>query len=66
LSGQWQAGEFRLSAKNRGSLQQRIEVSSDLLNWSTLPNYTSTDLTVQILDKDAAVADHKFCRAVAP
>ena len=66
LSGQLQAGEFRLTPRNRGSLQNRIEVSSDLLNWSTLTNYTSTDLTVQILDKDAAGANHKFYRAVAP
>jgi hypothetical protein len=32
LSGQLQAGEFRLTPRNRGSLQNRIEVSSDLLN----------------------------------
>ena len=66
LSGQLQAGEFRLTAKNRGSLQSRIEVSSDLLNWNPLANYTSTDLTVQILDKDVAGANHKFYRTVAP
>jgi hypothetical protein len=66
LSGQLQAGEFRLTPRNRGGLQNRIEVSSDLLNWSTLTNYTSTDLTVQILDKDAASANRKFYRAVAP
>jgi hypothetical protein len=66
LSGQLQAGEFRLTPRNRGSLQNRIEVSSDLLKWSTLTNYTSTDLTVQVVDKDAAGANHKFYRAVAP
>ncbi len=66
LSGQLQAGEFRLTPRNRGSLQHRIEVSSDLLKWSTLANYTSTDLTVQILDKDAGGVNHKFYRAVAP
>lgn len=66
LGGQLQPGEFRLSAKNRGNLQQRIEVSNDLVTWSTLTGYTSTDLTVQILDPNAASADHKFYRAVAP
>ena len=66
LSGQLQAGEFRLTPKNRGSLQNRIEVSSDLLNWTTLTNYTSTDLTVQILDPNAAASNQKFYRAVAP
>jgi hypothetical protein len=66
LSGQLQPGEFRLSAKNRGSLQQRIEVSSDLMSWSALTNYTSADLTVQIVDPNAAAANHKFYRAVAP
>jgi hypothetical protein len=66
LSGQLQAGEFRLTPRNRGSLQSRIEVSSDLLNWSALTNYTTTDLTLQILDKDVAGANHKFYRAVAP
>ena len=66
LSGQLQAGEFRITPRSRGSLQNRIEVSSDLLNWTTLANYTSTDLTVQILDKDTTGANHKFYRAVAP
>ena len=66
LSGQLQAGEFRLTPRNRGSLENRIEVSNDLLNWSTLTNYTSTDLTVQILDPNAASSNHKFYRAVAP
>ena len=66
LSGQLQAGEFRLTPRNRGSLQNRIEVSSDLLNWSTLTNYTSTDLTVQILDPNAAASNYKFYRAVVP
>jgi hypothetical protein len=66
LSGQLQAGEFRLTPRNRGGLQNRIEVSSDLINWSKMTNYTSADLTVQILDKDAAGANHKFYRAAAP
>ena len=66
LSGQLQAGEFRITPRNRGNLQNRIEASSDLLNWSSLTNYTSTDLTVQILDPNAAALNHKFYRAVAP
>ena len=66
LSIQLQPGEFRLTPRNRGSLQNRIEVSSDLLNWTTLTNYTSTDLTVQILDPNAAASNQKFYRAVAP
>ena len=66
LSGQLQAGEFRLTPRNRGSLQHRIEVSSDLLNWRTLTNYINSDLTLQILDKDVDGTTHKFYRAVAP
>ena len=66
LAGQLRNGEFRLTTKNVGSLQQHIEVSGDLINWTTLANYTSTDQTVQILDPNAASADHKFYRAVAP
>jgi hypothetical protein len=66
LAGQLQKGEFRLTTKNTGRLRQRIETSIDLMSWVPLANYTSADLTVQILDKDAANADHKFYRAVAP
>ena len=57
---------FTSVAVNRCSLQQRLEVSSDLVNWTTLTNYTSTDLTVQILDPSAATSNHKFYRAIAP
>ncbi|MBI4658872.1 MAG: vanadium-dependent haloperoxidase [Verrucomicrobia bacterium] len=63
LAGQLQAGEFRLTTKTRGSLAQRIEYSGDLLNWIPLTNYLSTDFTLQILDRDAASADHRFYRA---
>lgn len=66
LAGQLRSGEFRLTTKNVGSLQNRIEVSSDLVNWATLSGYTSTDLTVQILDPNAAASNHKFYRAVGP
>jgi hypothetical protein len=66
LEGNLQSGEFRLMSRNVGSLQQRIEVSSDLTNWSSLTNYISTDSTVQILDKDATNTLHKFYRAVQP
>jgi hypothetical protein len=66
LSGEFQTGEFRITPRNRGSLQHRIEVSSDLVDWSPLANYTAADLTLQILDPDAATSDHKFYRAVAP
>jgi hypothetical protein len=66
LNGQLQNGEFRLTTRNVGSLQGRIESSADLVTWLPLTNYTSTDLTVQILDQEAADAAHKFYRAVAP
>jgi len=66
LAGQLQNGEFRLTPRYVGSLQQSIETSVDLLNWSPLTNYTRTDLTVQILDPEAASAPHKFYRVVAP
>ncbi len=66
LAGQLQNGEFRLTTKNVGTLQQRIETSSDLVSWTTLTNYTTTDLTIQIRDNAAAGASHKFYRAVAP
>jgi hypothetical protein len=65
LAGQLQNGEFRLTARNVGRLQGRIETSADLLNWLPLTNYISTDLTLQILDQEAASASHKFYRAVA-
>jgi hypothetical protein len=56
----------RLTTKNVGSLQRRIEVSSDLGSWSPLADYVSADSTVQILDMDAANASHRFYRAVQP
>jgi membrane-associated phospholipid phosphatase len=65
LAGQLQNGEFRLTTRNVGTLQQRIETSSDLVNWTTLTNYTSADLLLQILDPDAANTAHKFYRAVS-
>jgi hypothetical protein len=61
-----QSGEFRLTPRSRGNWLQRIEASSDLVNWTTLTNFTSTDLTVQILDFDATVQNHRFYRAAAP
>jgi len=65
LAGQLQTGEFRLTTRNVGSLQQRIETSGDLISWLTLTNYTSTDQTIQILDPVGGSAGHKFYRAVA-
>ena len=66
LVGALRDGEFRLTLKSAGSLLQRIETSTDLLNWQLLTNYSRADLTLQILDPDAAKAGHKFYRAMAP
>jgi hypothetical protein len=66
LTGQLQSGEFRLTPRSRGNLLQRIETSSDLVNWTTLTNFISTDFTFQILDPDATVLNHRFYRAAAP
>jgi hypothetical protein len=66
LSGELQTGEFRITPRNRGSLQQRIETSNDLVTWSTLTTYTLTDLSMQVTDPNAATSNHKFYRAVAP
>jgi hypothetical protein len=57
---------YMVNTRNVGSLQQRIETSSDLVNWLTLTNYTSTDLSVQILDQTSGGSSHKFYRAVTP
>jgi hypothetical protein len=65
LAGQLQSGEFRLTTRNVGSTQERLEFSPDLKTWLPLTNYVSPDYTLQIVDPAPASAAHKFYRAVA-
>jgi hypothetical protein len=66
LAGNLRPGEFRLTTRNVGGLQQRIEVSPDLRKWSPLADYINSDFSIQILDTDAGNSTHKFYRAVSP
>lgn len=65
LDGALSAGEFRLLTKNVGGLKQRIEFSGDFKTWTRLEDFTRTDLTTQILDKNVSATDHRFYRVVS-
>ena len=66
LTGTLHAGEFRLSTRNLSNLQQRVEYSTDLQSWLPLANFTRTDTTVQVLDRDAGSSAARFYRTTAP
>jgi hypothetical protein len=47
-------------------LEYRIDASSDLLNWTAVTNFVSTNATMHFLDSSATNYDQRFYRAVVP
>ena len=47
-------------------LEYRIDASGDLLNWTVVTNFISTNATVHFLDSSATNYSHRFYRAVVP
>jgi hypothetical protein len=66
IAGTFRPGEFRLSLKVQGGLEQRLEYSTDFANWQLVMNFTRTDQTFQYIDNEAGTATGRFYRSVAP
>jgi hypothetical protein len=47
-------------------LEYRIDASGDLLNWTAVTNFISTNATLHFLDSSATNYSRRFYRAVVP
>ena len=47
-------------------LEYRIDTSSDLLNWTEITNFISTNATMHFMDSSATNSGARFYRAVVP
>jgi hypothetical protein len=61
-----QTDGFPLSIALEVGRNYRIEVSTNLRNWATITNFTSTTGALQFLDMQATNSVRRFYRVVSP
>jgi hypothetical protein len=59
-------GGLRFNLQVTGIVNGVIQVSTDLVNWETVTNFTGTNTTIQYLDSTATNLSQRFYRAVLP
>ncbi len=59
-------GDFRLAVVGEIGAPCRVEVSSNLVHWVTLTNFTTLDSNSIVTDTEAAAHDVRFYRVLSP